>query len=67
MDTKELNDNWNAPRDEFSQKLAILNDNNLMMDEDSKYEMFRKIRMKLGKTKEEFHKIFELYNHLSNQ
>jgi hypothetical protein len=66
MNTKELSENWNTQRGKFSHKLTVLNGNDLMMEEDGKYEMFRKLRNKLGKTKEEFHKIFELYNHLRN-
>ncbi len=67
MDTKELNENWNGKSINFSQKHGILNDNEIMMDEESRYEMFRKIRIRLGKTKEEFQNIFELYYHLRNK
>ena len=67
MDTKELNENWNGKSVKFSQKRGILNDNEIMMDEESRYEMFRKIRIRLGKTKEEFQNIFELYYHLRNK
>ena len=66
MDTKEIDDNGNAHRVNFSEKAPVLNDNEILMDEASKYEMFRKIRIKLGKTKEEFQNIFELYNHMRN-
>jgi len=67
MDTKELNENWNGKSLNFSQKPAILNDNEVLMDEENRYEMFRKIRIRLGKTKEEFRSIFELYYHLRNK
>ena len=66
MNTEELNDNGNARRVRFNQKAPVLNGNEILMDEESKYEMFRKIRIKLGKTKEEFQNIFELYNHMCN-
>jgi len=67
MDTKELNENWNGKSLNFSQKPANLNDNEVLMDEENRYEMFRKIRIRLGKTKEEFRSIFELYYHLRNK
>jgi predicted transcriptional regulator len=66
MNTKEISEDWNAQRGTFNQNLTVLNGNDLILEEGSKYEMFRKLRNKLGKTKEEFHKIFELYNHLRN-
>jgi hypothetical protein len=67
MNTKGINKNGNAHRVKLSQEPEILNGNEIMMDEESKYEMFRKIRLNLGKTKEEFQNIFALYNHLRNQ
>jgi hypothetical protein len=66
MNTKEINENRNDHRVKFSKKSEILNANGIMMDEESKYEMFRKIRIRLGKTKEEFQNIFELYNLMRN-
>jgi hypothetical protein len=67
MDTKELNENWNGKSLNFSQKPVNLNDNEVLMNEENRYEMFRKIRIRLGKTKEEFRSIFELYYHLRNK
>ena len=39
------------------QKFAILTDNDLMFEEGKKDEMFGRLQIKLGKTKEELHKI----------
>lgn len=64
MSKKGLGDKWNEMRGKFRGKFAVLNDNDRMFEEDSKNGVFKKIRNKLGKTKEEFHKIFELYNQL---
>ena len=41
----------------LKQKFAILTDNDLMFEEGKKEEMFGKLQIKLGKTKEELHKI----------
>ena len=57
MNTTELKGNWNEQKGKLKQKFATLTDNDLMFDEGKKDEMLGKIQIKLGKTKEEMHKI----------
>ena len=53
----ELKGNWNEQKGKLKQKFAVLTDNDLMFEEGMKDEMFGKLQKKLGKTKEELHKI----------
>ncbi len=57
MNTTELKGNWNQQKAKLKQKFAVLTDNDLMYEEGRKEEMFANLQIKLGKTKEEFHKI----------
>jgi len=57
MNTIEIKGSWNKQKSELKQKFAILTDNDLIFEEGEKEEMFRKLRIRLGKTKEELHKI----------
>ena len=57
MNTTELKGNWNEQKSKLKQKFALLTDNDLMYEEGKKEEMLAKLQIKLGKTKEEFHKI----------
>jgi uncharacterized protein YjbJ (UPF0337 family) len=57
MNTTELKGNWNQQKAMLKQKFAVLTDNDLMFEEGRKEEMIAKLQIKLGKTKEEFHKI----------
>jgi uncharacterized protein YjbJ (UPF0337 family) len=57
MNTTELEGNWNEQKGKLKQKFAVLTDNDLMFEEGKKEEMFGKLQIKLGKTKEELHKI----------
>jgi len=57
MNTTELEGNWNELKGKLKQKFAVLTDNDLMFVEGKKEEMLAKLQIKLGKTKEEFHKI----------
>jgi uncharacterized protein YjbJ (UPF0337 family) len=57
MNTTELEGKWNEQKGKLKQKFAVLTDNDLMFAEGKKEEMFGKLQTKLGKTKEEFHKI----------
>lgn len=58
MNKTELEGNWNEKKGKLKQKFALLTDNDLMYAEGKKDEMFGKLQIKLGKTKEEFEKIF---------
>jgi len=57
MKKTELEGNWKEKKGKLKQKFAILTDNDLMFAEGKKEEMFGKLQIKLGKTKEEFQKI----------
>ncbi len=59
MNTTELKGNWNELKGKLKQKFAVLTDNDLMFEEGKKEEMLAKLQIKLGKTKEELHKIIE--------
>ena len=55
--TTELKGNWNEQKGRFKQKFAVLTDNDLMFAEGKKDEMFGKLQIKLGKSKEELKRI----------
>ncbi len=57
MNTTELKGNWNEQKAKLKQKFAVLTDNDLMFEESRKEEMYAKLQIKLGKTKDELHKI----------
>jgi len=57
MNTTEVKGNWNEQKGKLKQKFAILTDNDLMFKEGKKDEMFGKLQIKLGKTREELDKI----------
>ncbi|MGA2406545.1 MAG: CsbD family protein [Bacteroidales bacterium] len=57
MNTTEVKGNWNEQKGRLKQKFAVLTDDDLMFAEGKKDEMFGKLQKKLGKTKEELHKI----------
>lgn len=57
MNTTEAKGNWNEQKGILKQKFAVLTDNDLMFEEGQQDEMFGKLQIKLGKTKEELHKI----------
>lgn len=57
MNNTELKGNWNEQKGKLKQKFANLTDNDLMYAEGKKDEMMGKLQIKLGKTKEELHKI----------
>jgi uncharacterized protein YjbJ (UPF0337 family) len=55
--TTELKGNWNEQKGKLKQRFAVLTDNDLMFEEGRQDEMFGKLQKRLGKTKEELHKI----------
>ena len=57
MNTTELNGNWEQQKGKLKQKFAMLTDNDLLFAEGKKEEMFGRLQVTLGKTKEELHKI----------
>ncbi|MBK7762880.1 MAG: CsbD family protein [Bacteroidetes bacterium] len=59
MNTTELKGNWDEQKGKLKQKFAALTDNDLLFAEGKKEEMLGKLQIKLGKTKNELHKIIE--------
>jgi uncharacterized protein YjbJ (UPF0337 family) len=57
MNTTELKGNWEQQKGKLKQKFATLTDNDLLFAEGKKEEMFGRLQTKLGKSKEELHKI----------
>lgn len=57
MNTTEIKGNWNEQKGKLKQKFAELTDNDLMFAEGKKDEMLGRLQIKLGKTKEELHKL----------
>ena len=59
MNKTELKGNWNEQKGKLKKKFAFLTENDLMFEEGEEEEMYGKLQIKLGKTKEELHKIIE--------
>jgi len=59
MNTTELEGNWDEQKGKLKQKFAKLTDNDLLFSEGKKDEMFGKLQVILGKTKEELHTIIQ--------
>jgi uncharacterized protein YjbJ (UPF0337 family) len=57
MNTTQVKGNWDEQKGKLKQKFATLADNDLMFAEGKKEEMMGKLQIKLGKTKEELHKL----------
>jgi uncharacterized protein YjbJ (UPF0337 family) len=57
MNTTGLKGNWEEQKGRLKQKFATLTDNDLLFAEGKKEEMFGRLQIKLGKTKEDLHKI----------
>lgn len=53
----ELKGNWNETKGKLKQKFARLTDNDLLLIEGKQEEMLGRLQIKLGKTKEEIHKL----------
>jgi hypothetical protein len=67
MTTKENKENRNRQNEELRHEFTVLNENRPVREEKSKYDILKRLRIKLGKSKQEFHKIFELYRNLLGQ
>jgi uncharacterized protein YjbJ (UPF0337 family) len=57
MNKTEIKGNWNEQKGKLKQKFAILTDDDLMFAEGKQEELFGKLQIKLGKSKEELLKI----------
>jgi len=53
----ELKGDWNQTKGKLKQKFAMLTDSDLLLIEGKQDEMLGRLQAKLGKTKEEIHKI----------
>jgi uncharacterized protein YjbJ (UPF0337 family) len=53
----ELNGDWNTIKGKLKQKFSILTDDDLLMVEGKKDELYGRLQIKLGKTKEEIRKL----------
>ena len=59
MNLTELKGNWEEQKGKLKHKFATLTDDDFLFLEGKKDEMLGKLQVKLGKTKEELHKIIE--------
>lgn len=57
MNTTELKGAWEIQKGKLKQKFATLTDDDLLFAEGKKDEMLGRLEKKLGKSKEELHKI----------
>ena len=57
MNTTEITGNWETIKGKLKQKYAQLTDDDVLLIEGKKDEMLGKLQIKLGKTKDELHKI----------
>lgn len=57
MNTTELKGTWEEQKGKLKQKFAKLTDNDLLFVDGKKDEMMGRLQIKLGKTKDELHKI----------
>jgi len=57
MNKTEVKGNWNEQKGKLKQKFAVLTDNDLLYEEGKQDEMYGRLQIKLGKSKEELHKI----------
>ena len=53
----ELNGNCNETKGKLKQKFAMLTENDVLLVEGKEDEMLGRLQVKLGKTKEEIHKL----------
>ncbi|MBF7090188.1 CsbD family protein [Flavobacterium sp. ALJ2] len=57
MNSTEIKGNWNELKGKLKQKYATLTDDDLMFAEGKEDEVIGRLQQKLGKSKEEVHKI----------
>jgi len=55
----EIKGNWNEMKGKLKQKFAVLTDSDVLYEEGKQDEFLGRLQVKLGKTKEELHKIIE--------
>lgn len=57
MNTTELKGSWDETKGKLKQKFAQLTDDDLLLEEGKQDEMLGRLQAKLGKTKEDIHKL----------
>lgn len=57
MNKIEAKGNWNETKGKLKQKFAVLTDNDLLYEEGKQDELYGRLQIKLGKSKEELQKI----------
>jgi uncharacterized protein YjbJ (UPF0337 family) len=57
MNPTEINGSWTTQKGLLKQRFAVLTDNDLMFEEGKKDEMYGRLQITLGKTKEQLHEI----------
>jgi uncharacterized protein YjbJ (UPF0337 family) len=57
MNKLEIKGNWNETAGKLKQKFANLTDDDLLFKKGKEEELWGRLQTKLGKTKEELHKI----------
>lgn len=59
MNVRELKGNWNEQKGKLKQRYSVLTDNDLLYEEGKREELYGRLQEKLGKSKEELHKIIQ--------
>jgi uncharacterized protein YjbJ (UPF0337 family) len=59
MNITSLQGTWNEQKGKLKQRYSVLTDNDLLYEEGRREEMYGRLQEKLGKTKEELHKIIQ--------
>ena len=57
MNITEIKGNWNEKKGKLMQKYAMLTENDLLLVEGKEEELFGKLQINLGKSKEELQKL----------
>jgi uncharacterized protein YjbJ (UPF0337 family) len=57
METTAMDVTWNVEKEDLKQRFALLTDHDLLLEESKNQEMLGRLQIKLGKTKEELHKL----------
>jgi uncharacterized protein YjbJ (UPF0337 family) len=57
MNTTEIKGDWNQIKGKLKKQFAILTDNDVLLEEGKHDEMIGRLQVKLGKSKEEMHKL----------
>lgn len=59
MNKLTIKGNWNEAAGKLKQKYGILTENDLLYEEGKEEELLGKLQQKLGKSRQEIHKIIE--------